>query len=275
MNKPTLVLVTACMLVTAFPASATFPDSDPIPDAAEQLVCGFPAVKNAINMLPPNVLHCDPDGDLTGDLLVPATPPAPCGSCAATDIVADQVLPLVPGIPTPPVVLPPNDIPPNGVLLGYLSTEYRPLPIDRWCVIWAPVMGPPVPVCVDAGPASPLLPQQPPTPIGSTPGIPAGSIFNQDPDDVPSVDIRVHVQYFHDDTMLNQRVGVGPTGPFEPVDLDNTGAINWWATNAAGTGLVVSLTPIVGGNPQTPIVVSAPMVGQAVAAAAATVASLP
>lgn len=277
--RPVATLLLAALL--AIPLATASHDPDPLPDGAEALACGFPAVSGALPLLPPWAGRCT-----TTDYQTSIFSGAACPECSArtsyattnqpltpAEDVAAQPLPPVPVTPMGPVPTPPVDVP-----VGTVQAQRESATSQRYCVTFTPAGGAPLGQCVDVGPLAGLLPPVPPTPlvnvgsqnVGPTPGVPAGSLGASPPVHVSATSFDLSVSHAWIESRLNQRVGPGLVNLWEPVDADDATAVQWWANNGQLTPLSLSLTVRTDGAPLQTVAVNVPYAGQAAAAALKT-----
>lgn len=265
------------LLILGLPLAAADHDGDPLPDTAELLACGFPAVSGTINSLPPAAGRC------TGpDYSNPVFSQAACGGCQSRTLFGFVDEPLTPGEEIPPEPLPPVPVPPLGpfgtppVNVPVATVEGRRDPGDpeRYCVTVTPAGQSPIPQCADLGSAAALLPPigplavlgVPAQSVGPTPGIPAGGLGNTPPVPVPatSLDVVLSIQWV--EGRLNQRIGPGAINYWEPIDLDDSADVLWFAANGQNTSLDLTLALRADGDIVESSTARIPFLGQIVAA---------
>lgn len=281
MTRPIRTFATLALAATLLaPAASAGHDGDPIHDLIEQIACGFPTFVNLLNSLPEAVGRCTS----TTDLVLAVVSPAPCAECSQSDALSVQDMQLTPGQDVQSVPLPPEDVP----AVGPVSTPEVGVPIgtlqagqavgnpQRYCVTFTPANGgSPLFQCVDLGPAGPFVPPVPPTTlltvdpvtVGPTPAVPEGSLGSTPAQRVPGTSVDIEIGHRWVESRLNQRVGPGLVNVWEPVDLDDAAALQWWAQNGHKTDAFVAITLKADGVPQGTAGAYLPFAGQAIAAA--------
>lgn len=273
--RPTTTLFGLVTLFTLSLQPAWAADTDPIPDVAEALVCGFPALASVINALPSPAGTCV----TASDYVSPVFEPTACPDCTSSTVYAIADATLSPAEDVAGIPLPPADIPaqgpyatppvdqPVGTVVGFRDGQ-------RYCVSVVPEQGNALGQCADVGPAATFLPPLGPLALvhvepqsaGPTPEVTAGQLGGTPPAHAPATSLDLTVTARWVETRLNQRLGPGLVNYWEPVDADDPDAVQWWADNGDRTTVDLTLVLKADGAPVQTVTVAMPYVGQAVAA---------
>lgn len=272
-----LIVVATALAMFGLPAVIAEPD--PIPNSAESIICGFPALMNAINSLPDSTATCI----TTSDLQVGAFEPRACPECSSTTQTDVPLTPLNPSHDVESVPLPPEGVPgqgpfptppvnvPAGTVAGFFSGS-------DYCVALTPQNQPTVSSCTDYGPLNAFLQPFGPIPllnvpsqsVGPTPGVGEGELGNTPSEHVPAFSFEAESTTNWVESHLKRRSATAGQEIWEPVDLLNASEISWFADNGDKTTLHIHFHLYADGEEFQEVDQHVPYVGQALAALART-----
>jgi len=249
--KPRHIAIVATALLVILPAQATHSDEDPIPDDLEDggVPCGPPIVDLVLEALMGIAGDCDGPTDYKWATFEPEDCPA-CTTTIAKDLQGVNVTPLVD--------LPPQSTPPVDQVVTTLKGYYIVGP--TYCLGLENVTDPLQ--CVNTAPIPP----------GTLPPLDLPVVWlgseTVDPPPVDNTTMDLRVGYRHIDANMTHRLGPGLVDYYDPVNLTDPGAVEWWARNGNQTSLVLHLTLYQGGAEVQAATVSVPYLGQLLGAAA-------